>query len=58
MGLPGFFAGDLLAELTEEDRFLSPMKRAIVRKKVTTFNKLAAYMALSSGPKQRWSITA
>ena len=41
LGLPGLFDADLLAELTEEDRFLGPMKRAIVNKVVTTFNKLA-----------------
>ena len=45
LGLPGLFDADLLAERTEEDRFLGPMKRAIVNKDVTTFNKLGAYMA-------------
>ena len=45
VGLPGLFDADLLAELTEEDRFLGAMKRAIVNKEVTSFNKLGAYMA-------------
>ena len=45
VGLPGFFDAALLAELTEEDRFLGAMKRAIVNKDVTTFNKLWSYMA-------------
>ena len=45
MGLPGVFDADHLAELTEEDRFLDPMKRAIVNKDVTTFNKRGAYVA-------------
>ena len=45
VGLPGLFDADLLAELTEEDRFLGPMKRAIINKDVTSFNKLGAYMA-------------
>ena len=44
VGLPGLFDADLLAELTEEDRFLGPMNRAIVNKDVTTINKLGAYM--------------
>ena len=45
VGLPGLFNADLLAELTEEDRFLGPMKRAIINKDVNGFNKLGAYMA-------------
>ena len=45
VGLPGLFDADLLAELTEEDRFLGPMKPAIINKDVTSFNKLEAYMA-------------
>ena len=45
VGLPGLFDADLLAELTEEDQFLGPMKRAIINKDVTSFNKLGAYMA-------------
>ena len=45
VGLPGLFDADLLAELTEEDRFLGPMKPAIINKDVTSFNKLGAYMA-------------
>ena len=45
VGLPGLFDADLLAELREEDRFLGPMKRAIINKDVTNFNKLGAYMA-------------
>ena len=45
VGLPGLFDADLLAELTEEDRFLGPMKLAIVNKVVFTFNKLGSYMA-------------
>ena len=45
VGLPGLFDADLLAELTEEDRFLGPMKRAINSKNVSSFNKLGAYMA-------------
>ena len=45
VGLPGLFDADLLAELTAEDRFLGPMKRAIVHKDVTSLNKLGAYMA-------------
>ena len=45
VGLPGLFDADLLAELSEEDRLLGPMKRAIINKDVTSFNKLGAYMA-------------
>ena len=45
VGLPGLFDADLLAELTEEDRFLGPMKRAFINKDVTSFNKLGSYMA-------------
>ena len=45
VGLPGLFDANLVAELTEEDRFLGPMKRAIINKDVTSFNKLGAYMA-------------
>ena len=45
MGLPGLFDADLLAELTVEDRFLGPMKRAIINKDITSFNELGAYMA-------------
>ena len=45
VGLSGLFDAVLLAELTEEDRFLGPMKRAIISKDVTSFNKLGAYMA-------------
>ena len=45
VGLPGLFDADLLAELTAEDCFLGPMKRAIVNKDITSFNKLGAYMA-------------
>ena len=45
MGLPGLFDADLLAELTEEDRFLGPTKRAIMNKDITSFNKLGSYMA-------------
>ena len=45
VGLPGLFHVDLLAELTAEDRFLGPMKRAIINKDTTSFNKLGAYMA-------------
>ena len=45
VGLPGLFVADLLAELTDEDRFLGPMKRAIINKDVISFNKLGAYMA-------------
>ena len=45
VGLPGLFDGDLLAELTEEDKFLGPMKCAIISKDVTSFNKLGSYMA-------------
>ena len=45
VGLPGLFDADLLAELTTEDRFLGPMKRAIINKDITSFNKLGAYMA-------------
>ena len=56
MGLPGLFDADLLAELTAGDRFLGPMKRAIINKDITSFNKLGAYMA-SFGLKQRWLIT-
>ena len=39
------FDADPLAELTEEDRFLGPMKRSIINKNVTSFNKLGTYMA-------------
>ena len=52
VGLPGLFDADLLAELTEEDRFLGPMKRAINNKDVSSFNKLGTYMA------QFWSKAA
>ena len=52
VGLPGLFDADLLAEFTAEDRFLGPMKRAIVNKDVTSFNKLRTYMA------QFWSTAA
>ena len=45
MGLPGLFDADLLAELTAEDRFLGPMKRAIINKDTYSFNKLGAYVA-------------
>ena len=45
VGLPGLFNADLLAELTEEDRFLGPMKCSIVNKYVTSFKKLGSYMA-------------
>ena len=45
MDLPGLFDADLRAELTEEDRFFGPMKRAIINKDVTSFNKLGSYMA-------------
>ena len=45
VGLPGLFDADLLAELTEEDRFLGPMKRAIINKDIISFNKLGSYMA-------------
>ena len=45
VGLPGLFYADLLAELTEEDRFLDPMKKVIINKDVSSFNKLGAYMA-------------
>ena len=45
VGLPGLFNVDLLAELTGEDPFLGPMRTAIVKKDVQSFNKLGAYMA-------------
>ena len=45
VGWPGLFDAELLAELTAEDRFLGPMKRAITNKDITSFNKLGAYMA-------------
>ena len=45
VGLPGLFDADLLSELTEEDRFLGPMERAITNKVITSFNKFGAYMA-------------
>ena len=45
VGFPGLLDADLLAELTAEDRFLDPMKRAIINKDITSFNKLGAYMA-------------
>ena len=45
VGLPGLFDADMLAELTTEDCFLGPMKRAIINKDITSFNKLGAYMA-------------
>ena len=35
VGLPGLFDADLLAEFTEKDRFLGPMKRAIINKEIT-----------------------
>ena len=40
----GLFDADVLAELTEDDRFLGPMKRAIVNKG-TFFTNLGSYMA-------------
>ena len=52
VALPGLVDADLLAEFTAEDRFLGPMKRTIVNKDVTSFNKLGAYMA------QFWSTAA
>ena len=52
VGLSGLFDADLLAELTEEDRFLGSMKRAFINKDVTSFNKLGAFMA-QFWPKQR-----
>ena len=45
LGLPGLFDVDLLAELTGEDPFLGPMRKAIVKKDVQSFNKLRAYIA-------------
>ena len=45
VGLSGLFDADLLAELTEEDRFLGPMKRAIINKDITSLNKFGSYMA-------------
>ena len=45
MGLPVLFDADLLPELTEEDRFLGPMKRVIINKDITSINKLGSYMA-------------
>ena len=44
VGLSGLFDADLLAELTEEDRFLGPMKRAIINKDITSLNKFGSYM--------------
>ena len=43
VGLPRLFDADLLGELTPEDRFLGPMKRAIINKDITSFNKLGVY---------------
>ena len=45
VGLPGLFDADLLADLTAENRFLGPMKRATINQDITSFNKLGAYMA-------------
>ena len=45
VALPGLFDAELRADLTEEDRFLGPMKRVIVNKDVTSFNKLGSYMS-------------
>ena len=45
VGLPGLFDADLFGELAEEERFLGPMKRAIVNEDVTSFNKLRSYLA-------------
>ena len=45
VSLPGPFDLDLLAELTDEDQFLGPMRTAIIKKDVQLFNKLGAYMA-------------
>ena len=36
---------DLLAELTEEDRFLGPMKLAIINEDAAALNKLGSYIA-------------
>ena len=45
VGFPGLFDADHQTELTEDDRFLGPMKRAIINRNVTSFNKLGSYMA-------------
>ena len=53
VGLPGLFDADVLEELTEEDCFLGPMKRAII--KWTTHRSISSHLIWpNSGPKQLW----
>ena len=42
--LSGLFDAELLAELTEENHFVRPMKKTIVSKDISSFNKMIAYM--------------
>ena len=44
MALPSLFDVGLLAELTVEDEFLGPMKRAILDKDVQSFSKQGLYV--------------
>ena len=39
--LPGLFDANLLAEMLDEERFLGPMKKTIIKKVVSSFNKMA-----------------
>ena len=45
VGLPSLFDVGLMAELTDEDEFLGPMKRAILDNDVQTFSKQGLYIA-------------
>ena len=52
VGLPSLFDVGLLAELTDEDEFLGPMKRAILDNDVQSFSKQGVYIS------QFWPITS
>ena len=45
VGLPSLFEVGLLAELTDEDDFLGPMKRAILDNDVQSFSKQGVYIS-------------
>ena len=57
VGLPGLFDADLLAELTEEDRFLGPMKKLSSMKTLLTSTS-SGLIWPNSGPRQRWLMIA
>ena len=46
MGLPSLIDFGLLAELTDEDEFFGPMKRAILDSDIQSFSKQGLYIAL------------